>query len=242
MSSKQKTKFHGTIEELKGHVSYVGRDGDWSGDEAKYVFKGKSPNKEILNWWPKTGTLQFQGGNPDGFRSDLAQAMGSAATFKATAKGQRRIFVVHGSDNDALDQLQLVLYKLGVEPLVQKDVDGKGQSLFSALMENITNESDFAIVLMTPDDWGYRNSETETEKQPRARQNVILEAGMALSKLGSDRVAIIKKGALEIPSDLEGLIRIEYNSNVKEVASKIAQRLNGAGIPIDQTKVIAASQ
>ncbi len=31
---------------------------------------------------------------------------------------------------------------------------------------------------------------------------------MALARLGSDRVAIIKKGSLEIPSDLEGIIRL----------------------------------
>ncbi len=243
MSKAGKFSFNGSLDELKGLVGHVGRTGEWSGDENKRVFKAKNtPAKEILNWWPSTGTVQFQGGNQDGFRSDLAQAMGSATTFKASAAGQRRIFVVHGADNEALNQLELVLFKLGVEPLVQKDVDGKGQSLFSALLDNIANESDFAIVIMTPDDWGYRNTETETEKRPRARQNVILEAGMALSKLGQDRVAIIKKGALEIPSDLEGLIRIEYNVNVKEVAGKIAQRLNGAGVPIDQSKVIAASQ
>ena len=65
---------------------------------------------------------------------------------------------------------------------------------------------------------------------------------MALARLGSDRVAIIKKGSLEIPSDLEGIIRIEYNAHVKEVAAKIAQRLTGAGVPVDESAVISASQ
>lgn len=240
MSNNPKNKFSGTIEELKKAVEHCGRSGDWSGHEGKYSFK--SSKGEILNWWPKTETLQIQGKQPDKFKADLAQAIGSAASFKQSSSGQSRIFVVHGADTDALAQLELVLYKLDVQPLVQKDVDGKGKSLFTALMDNIATESDFAIVLLTPDDYGYRNSEAETEKQPRARQNVILEAGMALAKLGQDRVAIIKKGALEIPSDLEGLIRIEYNNQVKEIASKIAQRLNGAGVPIDQAKVIIASQ
>lgn len=237
-----KFTFTKSLDELKALVEHVGRQGEWTGDETKYCFKSSDPTrKEMLNWWPKTGTVQFQGANQDGFKSDLAQAIRSAEGFKAKANS-RRIFVVHGADSQALDQLQLVLFKLGVEPLVQKDVDGKGQSLFSALMDNISNESDFAIVLLTPDDWGYRSSETDTDKQPRARQNVILEAGMALAKLGSERVAMIKRGALEIPSDLEGLIRIEYNAHVKEVANKIAQRLTGAGIAIDQSKVITASQ
>jgi predicted nucleotide-binding protein len=65
---------------------------------------------------------------------------------------------------------------------------------------------------------------------------------MALAKLGSERVALIKKGNLELPSDLEGIIRLEFNTNVKEIATKIAQRIAGAGIPVDQRKVIEASQ
>jgi predicted nucleotide-binding protein len=233
-------KFNGTIEELKKHVDYIARQGDWSGDEAKWCFRSKIG--EIINWWPKKGTLQLQGQGLDKLQADLAKTFGSSEAFQMSAKGQRRIFIVHGSDTEALDQLQLVLYKLNLQPLVQKDVDGKGGSLFQALMSNISSESDFAIVLMTPDDYGYRDSQTDTDRQPRARQNVILEAGMALARLGSDRVAIIKKGTLEIPSDLEGIIRIEYNTHVKEVAAKIAQRLTGAGVPVDESAVISASQ
>jgi len=240
MGAALNNKFDGSFEDLQSFVSHCARTGEWIDDGNKCSFK--STKGEILNWWRSTLTLQIQGKGADSFKSDLAQAIGSGTSFKRNESRQSRIFVVHGADTDALAQLELVLYKLDVQPLVQKDVDGKGKSLFTALMDNIATESDFAIVLLTPDDYGYRNSEVETDKQPRARQNVILEAGMALAKLGQDRVAIIKKGALEIPSDLEGLIRIEYNVQVKEIANKIAQRLNGAGVPIDQAKIISASQ
>ena len=81
-----------------------------------------------------------------------------------------------------------------------------------------------------------------TSRKPRARQNVVLEVGMALARLGSERVLLIKKGTFELPSDLEGIIRLEFNTNVKEIAAKIGQRLTGAGIAIDQRKIIEASQ
>lgn len=233
-------KFHGEIDELKAHVEQAGRTGEWSGDASKWVFRSKSG--EIINWWPKTGTLQCQGQRHDQLETDLATTIGSKLTFQKAALGQTRIFIVHGADTDALDQLRLVLYVLGLEPLVQKNIDGKGMNLFQALMSNISSESDFAIVLLTPDDYGYRKDQTETDRQPRARQNVILEAGMALARLGTERVALIKKGNLELPSDLEGIIRLEFNTNVKEIAAKIAQRIAGAGVPIDQRKVIEASQ
>lgn len=77
-------------------------------------------------------------------------------------------------------------------------------NLFQALMTNISSESDFAIVLMTPDDYGYRRDQTETDRQPRARQNVVLEAGMALSRLGSERVLLIKKEHSNFPPIWKG--------------------------------------
>ena len=232
-------KYEGEIEALKLLVQQAGRIGEWSGDANKWTFRGKN---EILNWWPKTGTINCQGKDGDRFQSDLAGLIGGTQGMQKDAIGQPRIFVVHGADSDALDQLRLVLFSLGLEPLVQKNVDGKGMHLFQALMENISRESDCAIVLLTPDDYGYRNTESETDRQPRARQNAILEAGMAFARLGPDKTILLKKGALELPSDLDGIIRLEYNKNVKEIAQKIAQRLLGAGIPIDQRKIIEASQ
>lgn len=232
-------KYEGEIEALKLLVQQASRTGEWSGDANKWTFRSKN---EILNWWPKTGTIQCQGKGGDRLQSDLAGLIGGTQGMQKDAVGQPRIFVVHGADPDALDQLRLVLFSLGLEPLVQKNIDGKGMHLFQALMENISRESDCAIVLLTPDDYGYRNTEGETDRQPRARQNAILEAGMAFARLGPDKTILLKKGALELPSDLEGIIRLEYNKNVKEVAQKIAQRLLGAGIPIDQRKIIEASQ
>ncbi|MEF3366159.1 nucleotide-binding protein [Methylocystis sp. 9N] len=235
-------KFHGELDELQQYVKFAGREGDWS-DDGKGCHRFRSRSGDILNWWPKTGTVSCQGKRADALAADLTRIIGEKANFEAKASSNvRRIFIVHGSDHEALEQLELVLFRLGIEPLIQKNVDGKGLPLFHALMENIGNESDFVFVLMTPDDYGYRKDQNDTERQPRARQNVILEAGMALSKLGSDRVALIKKGTLELPSDLEGIIRVEYNTHVKEVAAKIAQRLTGAGIPIAESRVISASQ
>lgn len=56
---------------------------------------------------------------------------------------------------------------------------------------------------MTPDDYGYPKSKGEEALQPRTRQNVILKPGMVLASLGRDRMAIVKKGALEHPSNVD---------------------------------------
>ena len=53
------------------------------------------------------------------------------------------------------------------------------------------------MVLATPDDEGYRKGR-ETEKQYRARQNVVLELGLLLATLGRSRVAILLKHAAQM--------------------------------------------
>jgi len=53
-------------------------------------------------------------------------------------------------------------------------------------------------VLLTPDDTGSLKGETP---QPHARQNVLLELGYFVGRLGRSRVCALKRGDVEVPSD-----------------------------------------
>ncbi len=65
-------------------------------------------------------------------------------------------------------------------------------------------------MLLTPDDEGHPR-DRPGEKKFRARQNVVLELGMVLAKLGRRRVAVLVKGSdLERPSDIDGLIYLQF--------------------------------
>ena len=62
----------------------------------------------------------------------------------------------------------------------------------------------FAIILLTPDDTGGKVGDTP---RPRARQNVILELGYFIGKLGRDKVCALATSAdMEIPSDMAGIL------------------------------------
>ncbi|MBU2512791.1 cytidine deaminase [bacterium] len=55
-------KFTGTFEELKEKLSALEQDGEWNDlNENQKQFKHK--NGSILNWYPSTGTVNFQGKN-----------------------------------------------------------------------------------------------------------------------------------------------------------------------------------
>jgi predicted nucleotide-binding protein len=55
-------------------------------------------------------------------------------------------------------------------------------------------------------------------------------------------MAIVIKGHLEVPSDLQGIIHFGYNDHIKEIIPKLCQRLQEAGFRIDPSKVAAAAQ
>jgi len=61
-----------------------------------------------------------------------------------------------------------------------------------------------AVVLLTADDLGRAGA--ADKDQPRARQNVIFEAGYFVAKLGRDRVVLLHEAGVELPSDLSGVV------------------------------------
>ena len=62
----------------------------------------------------------------------------------------------------------------------------------------------------TPDDVGAKKS-TSPNLVPRARQNVILELGYFIGKLGRGRVCALYRNDLELPSDYQGVVYVEMD-------------------------------
>jgi predicted nucleotide-binding protein len=242
-------KFDGTTEELKGLIETAGVKGQWEDDgHGKESFRTKS--NTVLNWWPSKGTINFQGSDKD--KERLNHAIFGGSTSAADTIGVERvspnraqnIFIVHGHDMEARDQLELVLRRLGLEPYILMNSSGGGKTIIEALEGKIGRDfsSDFGIVLMTPDDVGYAKKDGPNRAEPRARQNVILETGMLLSSLTRERMAIVVKGHVEIPSDLQGIIRFGYNDHVREIVPKLCQRLKEGGFDLNPDQIASAAQ
>ena len=243
-------KFSGTLEELKKLISAAGILGEWleqNGKKPKHIFRSEGGG--VLNWWPSTRTLQFQGDPAETVR--LADALGNAASGQTekpapaaavSAKREPQIFVVHGHDREARDQVELALMRLGLKPFILMNSSGGGDTIIEALEGKIGRDSPaaFGVVLVTPDDMGRPKNEPPAEDKPRARENVILEAGMLLASLTRKRIALLVKGHVELPSDLAGLIHLRFNDNVREVLPKLCDRMREAGIEINPQAISAA--
>lgn len=141
-----------------------------------------------------------------------------------------RVFIVYGHDTTARDGLELTLRRMGMEPIVLGKLPAGGDTIIEKLERYLGSEGNigFACVLLTPDDQGNAVSDPENRKY-RARQNVVLELGMVLARLGRKRVAILHKASVELPSDINGLIYIPFTERVEEASTQLFRELEGAG-------------
>ena len=143
----------------------------------------------------------------------------------------RRIFVVHGHDEGARETVARFLMQLGFEPIILHEQANRG----GTVMEKIETHGDvgFAVVLLTPDDEGCVKGGTP---ESRARQNVLLELGYFLGRLGRDKVCALKRGTVEIPSDFAGVVWESMEGNSWRQA--LGRELEAAGHEIDWNKVM----
>ncbi|WP_230425822.1 TIR domain-containing protein [Plesiomonas shigelloides] len=252
-------KFKGTKEELIGKVQSLGYSIEVK--DAGSGIQFRTTDGAIMNWFPSTGTINFQGEPTASIKlsGQLEPILGIAKTVpiqhiaqtntpppippaKVEAKG--KVFVVHGHDQTSREQLELILHKLGLDPFVLQNTGGSGLTIIEALEQEIgpdAAEVKFGIVLLTPDDFGYSKIDGVDKAQPRARQNVVLEMGMLLSSIGRKNVAILKKGHVDVPSDAQGILYIGFNDHVKEAVPRLVDRLTNAGFVLDPSNITKAS-
>lgn len=147
------------------------------------------------------------------------------------------VFVVHGHDELARVTTARFLEQLHLNPIVLHEQTNSGLTI----IEKLEKWSDvrYAVVLLTPDDTGKAIVDTG-DARLRARQNVILELGFFLGKLGRKNVVALVKGELETPSDYDGVLYIQLDSG-GGWKLKLANELKGAGLDIDLNRVASSS-
>ncbi|MDP3340774.1 nucleotide-binding protein [Frigidibacter sp.] len=144
-----------------------------------------------------------------------------------------KVFIVHGHDGEAREAVARFLSNLGFEPVILNEQANQGRTIIEKVEANA--DVGFAVVLLTPDDFGRAKSADDLE--PRARQNVLLELGYFMAKLGRDKVCALRRGEVSIPSDFAGVVWEEM-----DVAGgwrqKLGRELQAAGHPVDWNKLM----
>jgi hypothetical protein len=191
-------------------------------DSGKLVVGRKTPlTLEVLEWYGQAPAANDPPAAPTGEVAERRRALGI----------DRRVFIVYGHDIDARNGLELLLHRMGMEPIVMANLPAGGETIIEKLERYLgtPGQIGFACVLLTPDDQGYATGHAEEPKY-RARQNVVLELGMVLARLGRERVAILHKASVELPSDIAGLIYIPFVERVDEALPQLFKELENAGL------------
>jgi predicted nucleotide-binding protein len=100
------------------------------------------------------------------------------------------------------------------------------------------SDVDFAVILLSPDDFAYQKGESPEKGKYRARQNVILELGFFLSKLGRKGVFILYREVdnFEFPSDYFGVIYTPYDK-MGYWRYKMADEMKNLDPKIDKNRI-----
>lgn len=141
----------------------------------------------------------------------------------------RRVFLVHGHDEEAKQSVARFLEKLQLEPVILQEQPNEGRTIIEKFEKNADVE--YAVILLTPDDVGYPKDKPD-EPGSRARQNVILELGYFVGRLSRKRVCALCKGSVEIPSDYHGVLYLPMDG-ADGWKLKLAREIKQSGLSVD---------
>jgi predicted nucleotide-binding protein len=120
------------------------------------------------------------------------------------------VFVTHGHNDALRTQVVDLLDRVDLDPVVLQDQVNAGKTVVEKFVHHAQVAA--AVVILSADDLGGKVGE---DPKPRARQNVLLELGYFLGKLGRERLVVLHDGAAEMPSDLHGLLTVRCSQDWK---------------------------
>lgn len=166
----------------------------------------------------------------ESFTENILAQNNNEETVMTNMFSDKKVFIVHGHDHTLLVDVEMLIRRIGLEPIILKDQANSGRTIIEKI-EAYTDVG-FGIVLYTACDEGrIKGSNTWND---RARQNVVFEHGYLCAKLGRDRVAAVNDDNIEVPSDLSGVLYIPHSS--PDWKYQLMREMQAAGLIFDSLK------
>lgn len=145
----------------------------------------------------------------------------------------KKIFIVHGHDNEMVHAAARFVTQLGFEPVILREQPNQGRTI----IEKFEDYADvpFAIVLFSPDDLG--KAIDQKTLRPRPRQNVVFELGFFIGRLGRDKVVVLHKVVenFEMLSDFHGVLFQPFQDGWELF---VAKEVKSVGFDVDLNKLV----
>ncbi|MGV8899459.1 MAG: TIR domain-containing protein [Burkholderiaceae bacterium] len=153
-----------------------------------------------------------------------------ANALPVVARNKRKVFIVHGRDNESKQEVSRFIEGIGLEAIILHEQASAGMTIIEKI-EHYSNDADFALVLYTPCDQGRGVHESKMPPKYRARQNVVFEHGYLMAKLGRKNVCALVKGDIETPNDISGVVYVSLDSH-GAWKTEVAKELKACGYAI----------
>jgi len=144
-----------------------------------------------------------------------------------------KVFIVHGHNEAVKEKVARFVEHLKLKPIILHEQADKGRTIIEKFEAN-SEDVNFAIVLLTADDTGKSNKESNIK--PRARQNVIFEMGYFIGLLSRSHVFMLLEDGVEKPSDLDGIV---YTSLSEDWKNKLFKELKACGYKLDANNLVS---
>ncbi|MBR5941385.1 MAG: nucleotide-binding protein [Neisseriaceae bacterium] len=141
-----------------------------------------------------------------------------------------KVFIVHGHNGEIKQKVARLLEQQNIQPIILDEQVNAGNTIIEKFEQN--SNVGVAICLFTADDTGKANKDKNDKPKPRARQNVVLETGFFMGKLGRGRIVVIADNGIELPSDMQGVVYINNNWEFS-----MLKELKSMGFEIDLNKI-----
>lgn len=148
-----------------------------------------------------------------------------------------QIFIIHGHDEEMVQAIARIIEQQNLEAIILRDKPNLGTRAIIDKFQNFSNYSTAAIVLFTPDDKGCLKNEFPEKAKFRVRQNVLIEFGYFIGKLGEKKVIPIfrKVENFEVPSDILGIGYIDYTK--PDWKYKLVDELKEIGYNVSRNRI-----
>lgn len=150
-------------------------------------------------------------------------------------RSPEKIFIVHGHDDAAKQEMARTLEKAGFEAIILHEQADSGKTIIEKIEKN--TDVSFAVVLYTECDYGRAKEDDIAKERFRARQNVVFEHGYLIGKLGRDRVCALVKGNVETPGDISGVVYTPMDA-AGAWKMQLGKNMKDVGLDIDMNKLI----
>lgn len=129
---------------------------------------------------------------------------------EAVVSKPKRVFISHGRNEAWRELQQYLIVDRKIEALELSQQPNRGKTVINKL-DSVASQCSFAVIVMTGDN-------LDIDGKPYARENVMHEIGFFQGRYGLDRVCILYETGTNIPSNLSGVVYVEFPKSMVKMA------------------------